>query len=989
MFHRYAPLILILFGFLVPGIAPAQGQQLNGPNPAPQANALNAAQPPAAQPYRYWTSNWSLEDVQIGELVIKLRTIGIQLPVALKGQATVEFRVSVPVNALRTWDAYRFDGSLDIKNLVADQLQFDSVHADVFYRDGQLLLNQLRCNERLDASGKPIAGSGALFGNATAKLIPQGDFTAKVQTRDLALGPIAKLLSRFGFADAQDSIAGSLTTDVTMSGPVAALRQVERWTISGDLNAKGLRRGTSDGFELAANGFQWKDGLLQFSTLRIDSAKVPNFFIEVSGQVRLDEATTFEVNLTANDVPLGDVAFLLSPEAQSIVGGKLDAKGTATGTIGPSTSIDAIDIRMAVASPSVEVAGIQLGLLEHDIKLTRNHLSLSPRGQTTDVTSSGVSELLIQSLDFDYELTEQHASVKQLSAKVFGGDITGSVDFARDALQSHRLDVSWSDVRPQVKLALAGISPPPMLSLQSSGAIQWTVRADKVMDPAEHQATAVVDLTQIQWGTEVVGRADVNLRLDGGNLDVSLDGNVFGGTATIKTIAHLDHSMGWNDVPSKLQFTEFQLEGFSIGRLLKDFGIDRPRFDGRIGAAVSPVVSAIDGQPISLSGTARIDVVGLSADGAVVVRSLDLVARFDGDDFVLESGTGVYAGGQLDLDGQWSLSAGTKLLTVRLTRADGQLVLLPIGPDATQWVGGTVSGRATVVGQGDGWMGPIRISGSMSTENGTTFGMPVGDAHGPFTVVVNPSTLSWRATFPTIRSNLAKGRVSGNMVLQSAGGGRTGVHLDSQWRANHVDFESLLSRSIGTSTIGRGDLTGDFRLSGRNIRGINDLEGELRIRLGGTDATAVPGLSAAGSLLGATSLTGVRFEQGEVLGRIANGRLLLESISMVSDRVDVQASGSVGLVDRRLDIDAVISTGNFQGQNVLLGRIGTQALLDVVPIGQVNSLLSDRTIVVQMVGSARDPVIRLLAGETLRANAQRFARQRVFGIIAADSILNH
>ena len=90
--------------------------------------------------------------------------------------------------------------------------------------------------------------------------------------------------------------------------------------------------------------------------------------------------------------------------------------------------------------------------------------------------------------------------------------------------------------------------------------------------------------------------------------------------------------------------------------------------------------------------------------------------------------------------------------------------------------------------------------------------------------------------------------------------------MESDWRVNHVDFESLLHTYVGTSTIGRGDLTGDFALNGRDITTARDLSGRYHVRLGGTDATAVPGLSAAGSLLGATSLGGTRFKAGESRG---------------------------------------------------------------------------------------------------------------------------
>jgi len=370
-----------------------------------------------------------------------------------------------------------------------------------------------------------------------------------------------------------------------------------------------------------------------------------------------------------------------------------------------------------------------------------------------------------------------------------------------------------------------------------------------------------------------------------------------------------------------------------------------------------------------------------------VARSLDAVLESDGFNVMVTSADGNYAGGQVQLDGRWSLGRGTKLVTARLTRADGKRLLIPINKAASSWAGGIISGRATIEGSEEAWPDLIRVTGAVDLKKGTTFGVPIGEAHSPVSLSIKKTPLAWKASFPAIRSRLAKGRLVGELSFSSAGAGRSGLHIDSDWRLTHVDFENLLSTFVGTSTIGRGDLTGDFQLGGRNVRSARDLEGRLRVRLGGTDATAVPGLSAAGSLLGATALAGVRFSSGEAVARISKGHLLLDHVSMSSDRVGVVAHGKVGLLDLRLDVDAIISTGSFQGQDALLRQIGQQALVDTIPIGRVNRILSDRTIVIKLVGPTRDPMIRLMTGETLQANVKRFAVQEALGIVVVDSLL--
>jgi hypothetical protein len=282
----------------------------------------------------------------------------------------------------------------------------------------------------------------------------------------------------------------------------------------------------------------------------------------------------------------------------------------------------------------------------------------------------------------------------------------------------------------------------------------------------------------------------------------------------------------------------------------------------------------------------------------------------------------------------------------------------------------------------------VRFNGSIAVDNGTSFGIPLGDAHSSFNGQFSAAPLRWRVCFPAIRASLARGRVQGEIDFASSSSGRSGFHMSSDWRMTHVDFENLLSTYIGTSTIGRGNLTGDLSLSGRDISSSRDLIGRYRVRLGGSDATAVPGLSAAGSLLGATSLAGVRFTTGESNGQIRRGKLVIENMTMSADQLAVTATGQVGLDNRQLDVLMVLATGNFQGQNQLLNTGVSQILLDQVPIAQFNRIVSDRTLVFRLVGPTRDPIIRLLPAETLQANARRFVIQEALGLVIADSLFN-
>ena len=100
-----------------------------------------------ATKYRYWTSNWSFESIDLKDLSRKIEAFGILIPVQLEGIASVDFDVSVPLNALRTPEAYKFRGTLDATNLRVDDLFLPTLRADVVYEGGVLRLDRMQGNQ--------------------------------------------------------------------------------------------------------------------------------------------------------------------------------------------------------------------------------------------------------------------------------------------------------------------------------------------------------------------------------------------------------------------------------------------------------------------------------------------------------------------------------------------------------------------------------------------------------------------------------------------------------------------------------------------------------------------------------------------------------------------------------------------------------------------------------------------------------------------------
>lgn len=104
-------------------------------------------------------------------------------------------------------------------------------------------------------------------------------------------------------------------------------------------------------------------------------------------------------------------------------------------------------------------------------------------------------------------------------------------------------------------------------------------------------------------------------------------------------------------------------------------------------------------------------------------------------------------------------------------------------------------------------------------------------------------------------------------------------------------------------------------------------------------------------------------------GTIGSGIFRLDQFWLLSDRARVSATGAVNLANASLNVDALISTGNFEAQNLALMSIAETAALPATPISvliRINRALSDRNIYVSIGGPLARPAVRLQSLRTLR-----------------------
>jgi len=119
-----------------------------------------------------------------------------------------------------------------------------------------------------------------------------------------------------------------------------------------------------------------------------------------------------------------------------------------------------------------------------------------------------------------------------------------------------------------------------------------------------------------------------------------------------------------------------------------------------------------------------------------------------------------------------------------------------------------------------------------------------------------------------------------------------------------------------------------------------------------------------------------RFDVGEAKGVVGNGAIRFEELWVGSDNALVRAEGRVFLRNGGLDMTALIATGDFADLSTSFAevarRYAMQAVLPISVILTVSDLIRDRALVVRVLGTTSNPIVRPKPVETFQEEAVRF-----------------
>lgn len=820
-------------------------------------------------------------------------------------------------------------------------------------------------------------------------------WTSQWRFDDIDIDAFASRLRTIGI-DLGWQIRGNVTVRLEVGVPITSLGDPAAYRFEGTIRSPRLAVSSHDSAALTFEDFQsaltYRDGRarleqLSFSMVDSDGTRIapsgPEQKGKVNGQASMqligqpgekNERGNFQFSLDGDDISLQEVigwVGSVSGRAAPVVDGKLDFRIRGSGRLAEPTVDSAWNMTGSLASPSLRLAGWDLGVLEHDLTASATHFELCPR---RDEDSLPVS-IKIGKVTSSYQVSRNALEIESLTANVFGGTVRGNATLPRDGKSDLIATLTVDGVRPSYRNASSGRLGTE-LSATFTGDVDWRVPIALWSDPNEHHGTGKLSVTEMLIGKPLDGELHGKLAAEQGRVEFQVGGKVWGGTVAVETAANAESSHQWSELIRRLEPTTLRFEGMSFEAVMDWWTGDAAGISGRVGGEASvDLASWRPADQVFPDTSLGWELSRISHRRRTLSRQMRFRGRVERDVLAIESLVGDYAGGTVRGSGRVYLFDGQGVFHPRtdLRLAGSRIPLNPglafLG-DAVDQTRGRVSVTTTLAGYRES----LRLRGSWEGRGLAVFDVPIGSAHGGLAANVNLRTLGWDVRFPAIRSRVGGGQLEGELKLAS--GRRGGVDLLSQWKTRRVDFFRLVHQLGGSHSLARGEISGELSLEGKSIRELDDLAGRFNFQLEQTRGAAIPGLAAASQFLGPVSLASQSFDTGRARGVIGQGVVAVDEFWLGSDAALVQADGKVFLRSGRMDLKAIIATGDYRDIATnfaeLVQRYALRSFLPTSAVLSVSELLRDRTLVVSIRGTTGDPIVRLRPIETFREETARF-----------------
>lgn len=579
-------------------------------------------------------------------------------------------------------------------------------------------------------------------------------------------------------------------------------------------------------------------------------------------------------------------------------------------------------------------------------------------------------------LTFRWESDDEAIRFRDASARVFGGEVSGSFDVPI------RSDAAGTGALKLENIELGDLSR----SLMEGGTLRLEGKAAgtiKLRSPAagegERGATADVDLQAPAMKLQGIPARKIKgtASYRGGVLKYTLTGEALGGQfevggqyppAGAKTPAKPPEKKAPPKKEAGLDLGRVKLRGMQLSKLWDLVGLKASL--GSLDADISgdfPLTTDDEGRLVG-TGRLRADRLrwgsrDIATAGQAIVRLSPTEMTFDEILFFVGEGVARARASFHRIDPEKSTA------TLMLTNVPASRLAFLI-PDIAGRLDIPVDGRLTTT-MGREWRG----SGVLTAGRGKLLGVPVTDVRVPVNWVVVPDRGRSEVRLRDVTATAAGGQLAGSLSVNSFNDLPPRLAGDLQFR--NVNLASAV-RETGR-LIGNLPLSGRLEFGADQYRGTNDLRATLRATLGESQPLALPVFAAMIPYLGYGRDSSTTIREGEVRAALGNGVWRVERIALNGPSLGLYAEGTV-TTGGRVNLNAVATSRSTPGQAVLqrfnpltVAVLASPAQpLEKALLADAASLIGNYVIYMEVGGTIDNPAVRVDPLRTLSESVARF-----------------
>jgi hypothetical protein len=705
------PAVLEIPRGVVKGISWAANGAINSFSAAAERLRKLCKPPPPGQDHNYLEADFSLDDVDLAQLVSGL---GLSLPFKLTGILSVELRLGIPTDAGKDMNAYRAEGTARLARLGIEDVQFTDVRARVRYSEGMLRLTEFCGN--IPASGRS-SERGTFTGTARMQLVHLGPLAAQLRLEHLPVDRLVSLLPGVA-ADA----AGEISGVVKAACSADKLRDPAAWEASASLEAPLVRLAGLAVSEASLHAEVARGA----ATLTDFHGRLASGSVTGSGDLRLTGPYPYKARIELHDI---DVSALdgLSPAYRPPV--------AATGTL----VIDA-DLGGSLQPPTVVASG---------------------NARARRLRIEGVT---IDSVSFEWAQKGRELALRAIDARLGDGDVKGTATLPLVDAEPGDADLRLHEVK--IENLLQAIPTFPLrVAGQVDGTVRGTVTAARIGQPRtlSTQVELTAPLLRVQGIPAQQLRGSIDYRAGVG--EYHLQGETLGGRFRLQ--GKLPEPRPATPEPAKDAPPDGRIEvlGVRLGRLWGALGSENVA--GLQGLVSIDLPFRHEGPKRRLVGLGSFRIAELRWEGEDRADLIQGDLRLDGERLQLRNVTGALGEGLVAA--QVVLPLGRERggsFNVTLTQVEAARLLRPWGSG-----GELIQGPVDVSLRG-AIDGGIRGGGTLVLTRGRVLGIEVAEWRLPVHFSLGMSRGDGDLRISDMSAMVAHGRSMGRAHLTWAPAGR-------------------------------------------------------------------------------------------------------------------------------------------------------------------------------------------------------------------------